>query len=291
MNVKNSIPANLVSIVFVSIAIVFVAKYYDSQSKNKKLEETIQLDKKIYTNDLKEIFNRYDSAVIKNKEVLALKTFATKTEITNTKESSKNNQSIITTNVKNNYSTIDSLKKALKSEQNNTRTLHNQIADLATKNKELQKQNATNENTLSVSKNLTATNVYANGIKIVSNNIIETRRFSSTEQIKVCFTLLENKAALKGNKDIYIQIVNPNNKVVSKIGESYTSGDKLLDFSAKTNIFYDNEELDVCVFVDPNKEDMSKVIKKMTSGLIDEDMPEKYVIWLIKKYKLENSNK
>jgi hypothetical protein len=39
------------------------------------------------------------------------------------------------------------------------------------------------------------------------------------------------------------------------------------------------------------KEDMSKVIKKMTSGLIDEDMPEKYVIWLIKKYKLENSNK
>lgn len=258
MNVKNSIPANLVSIVFVSIAIVFVAKYYDSQSKNKKLEETIQLDKKIYTNDLKEIFNRYDSAVIKNKEVLALKTFATKTEITNTKESSKNNQSIITTNVKNNYSTIDSLKKVLKSEQNNTRTLHNQIADLATKNKELQKQNATNENTLSVSKNLTATNVYANGIKIVSNNIIETRRFSSTEQIKVCFTLLENKAALKGNKDIYIQIVNPNNKVVSKIGESYTSGDKLLDFSAKTNIFYDNEELDVCVFVDPNKEDMSK---------------------------------
>lgn len=258
MNVKNSIPANLVSIVFVSIAIVFVAKYYDSQSKNKKLEETIQLDKKIYTNDLKEIFNRYDSAVIKNKEVLALKTFATKTEITNTKESSKNNESIITTNAKNNYSTIDSLKKALKSEQNNTRTLHNQIADLATKNKELQKQNATNENTLSVSKNLTATNVYANGIKIVSNNIIETRRFSSTEQIKVCFTLLENKAALKGNKDIYIQIVNPNNKVVSKIGESYTSGDKLLDFSAKTNIFYDNEELDVCVFVDPNKEDMSK---------------------------------
>ena len=25
----------------------------------------------------------------------------------------------------------------------------------------------------------------------------------------------------------------------------------------------------------------------MTTGLIDEDMPEKYVIWLIKKYKLE----
>jgi hypothetical protein len=258
MTVKYSIPAKLVSIVFVSIAITFVAKYYDSQDKNKKLEETIQLDKKIYTNDLKEIFNRYDSAVLKNKELVALKTLNPKAESANAKKHSENTEKAIVTIAINNNYTIDSLKAALKNEQNSNKTLSNQLTDLVSKNKELQKQNATNENTLSVSKNLTATNVYANGIKIVSNNIIETRRFSSTEQIKVCFTLLENKAALKGNKDIYIQIVNPKNKVVSKMGESFISGDKLLNFSAKTNIFYDNEELDVCVFVDPNKEDMSK---------------------------------
>ena len=95
MTVKYSIPAKLVSIVFVSIAITFVAKYDDSQDKNKQLEETIQLDKKIYTNDLKEIFNRYDSAVLKNKELVALKTLNPKAESANAKKHSENTEKAI----------------------------------------------------------------------------------------------------------------------------------------------------------------------------------------------------
>ena len=43
---------------------------------------------------------------------------------------------------------------------------------------------------------------------------------------------------------------------MSKNGEFVESEDKLLHFSAKTNIFYDNDQLDVCVFVDPNKNDL-----------------------------------
>ena len=80
----------------------------------------------------------------------------------------------------------------------------------------------------------------------------------ATEQIKVCFTLLENRATLKGGKDIFIQIINPKNKVVCKNGEYLEIGEKSLFYSAKTNIYYDNDELDVCVFVDPNKTDIIK---------------------------------
>ena len=50
----------------------------------------------------------------------------------------------------------------------------------------------------------------------MSNNIIETKRFMATEQIKVCFTLLENRATLKGGKDIFIQIINPKNNIDPK---------------------------------------------------------------------------
>ncbi len=60
----------LSSVVFVSTTMVFAVKYYDSQSKNKKLKETIQIDKKTYANDLKEIFNRYDSELLKNKNLI-----------------------------------------------------------------------------------------------------------------------------------------------------------------------------------------------------------------------------
>ena len=250
----------MTSVVFVSISLVFAVKYYDSLGKNKKLEETIQLDKKTYTNDLKEIFNRYDSELLKNETLVQSNIFK------------KRNDTVISKSVllkiKSTYEIhklvgnktfikkIDSLKTILKKQGDDNKSLVNQINLLINKNKELQKQNSNNENIITVSKNLTATNVYANGVKIVSNNIIETKRFSNTEQIKVCFTLLENKAALKGNKDLYIQIVNPNKKIVSKNGEFVESEDKLLHFSAKTNIFYDNDQLDVCVFVDPNKNDL-----------------------------------
>lgn len=262
MTVRNSLAAiKFATVVFVSTAVVFAVKYYDSQSKNKKLKETIQLDKKTYTNDLKEIFNRYDSEVLKNQQLVASKELNSKNETIIDKKTFKKAKKEISTNeidAKVFVSKIDSLEEVLKNQSDEDKKLNSQVSVLITKNKELQKQNSNNENILASSKNLTATNVYANGIKILSNNIIETKRFSNTEQIKVCFTLLENKAALKGNKDLYIQIVNPNNKVVNKNGESFKSGDRLLNFSAKTNIFYDNEELDVCVFVDPNKTDMSK---------------------------------
>lgn len=250
----------LTSVVFVSITMVFAVKYYDSQSKNKKLKEIIQIDKKTYTNDLKEIFNRYDFELLKNKKLIQSDILKERSEtiisrsVLKKVQNSNNNPELVANNTF--VKKIDSLKTTLKKQSDENESLVNQVNILINKNKELQKQNSNNENIITVSKNLTATNVYANGVKIVSNNIIETKRFSNTEQIKVCFTLLENKAALKGNKDLYIQIVNPKNKIVSKNGEFVETEDKLLHFSAKTNVFYDNDELDVCVFVDPNKNDV-----------------------------------
>lgn len=261
MTVRNSLTMiKLTSLIFISATIVFAVKYYDSQNKNTKLKETILLDKKTYTNDLREIFNRYDSELLKNKRLLETNFLNQNNQKpVNTTTFKKEKNKVVSSSVNKVFiRKIDSLNSILKEQDTENRTLTNQVGILVTKNKELQKQNSNNENILAASKNLTATNVYANGIKIVTNNIIETKRFSNTEQIKVCFTLLENKAALKGNKDIYIQIVNPKNKIVSKNGGYIGSGDRLLDYSAKTNIFYDNEDLDVCVFVDPNKDDILK---------------------------------
>jgi hypothetical protein len=250
------------SVVFVSTTMIFAVKYYESQSKNKKLKETIQIDKKTYTNDLKEIFNRYDSELLKNKNLIQSNVLKQRNTDINDKSVLKhdrdfNNNSEL---LKNNsfLRKIDSLKTCLRKQNDENKSLTDQINVLISKNRELQKQNSNNESIITVSKNLTATNVYANGIKIVSNNIIETKRFNNTEQIKVCFTLLENKAAMKGNKDLYIQIVNPNNKIVSKNGEFVEDKNKLLDYTTKTNVFYNNDELDVCVFVDPNKNDILK---------------------------------
>ncbi|QZK97057.1 hypothetical protein [Flavobacterium psychrophilum] len=251
----------LSSIIFISIAMVFAVKYHDSQNKYKKLKEAIQIDKKTYSNDLREIFNLYDSELLKNKKIIQYKNLKKENETVSNKRDLKNNKNLDNPvlALKNNFiKKIDSLNSNLKAQTEEKKHLENQLIALINKNKELQKHHANNENTAAISKNLKAIDISAKAIQIASNSIIETNRLSKTEQIKVCFTLLENKAALKGNKDLYIQILNPNNKIVNKNGEIAKTEDKLLNFSAKTNVFYDNDKLDVCLFVDPNKDDMQK---------------------------------
>ncbi|WP_310554613.1 hypothetical protein [Flavobacterium sp.] len=261
MTVRTSLAMiKLTSIFFVSTALVFAVKYFEVKNQNQKLKEAIELDKKTYTNDLKEIFDRYDAELLKNKKLTASK-INPKNELLTFSKTGLNNKNPLVKNLridKNLLKKIDSLKMLLKLGNQDNSLLASQINILVNKNKDLNRVNNRNENIIELSKSLTAMNVYANGIKIVSNNIIETKRFNATEQIKVCFTLQENKATLKGNKDIFVQIINPKNNVVSKNGENLEIGDKSLFYSAKTNIYYDNEELEVCVFVDPNKSDIVK---------------------------------
>lgn len=263
MSVKTSISiVKVASVIFGSTAIIFGVKYYQGDTQNHILKETIQLDRKNHNSELNEIFNRYDAALLKNKKLLESTTHSFQAI-------SESKKVIYKTILRNNYilkteeqdqllKKIDSLRALLSIENEHKRLLKSQVNNLVAKNKELQNQNLTNESMVSSSRNLTATNVYANGIKIVANNIIETKRFNKTEQIKVCFTLLENRATVKGANDIYIQIINPKKVVINKEDDFAEIGNKLLHYSAKTNVFYDNEELDVCVFVDSNKKDILK---------------------------------
>lgn len=259
MSVKNSVVLlKITSISVLSIAFVLGMKYYDSVEKYKKLQETNKIDKEAYTNDLKEILSRYDAEVQKNSFLSAIKELKENVP-TQPKSVVVKKQPAAALPVNKEYvKKIDSFKTVVKKQAYENSELNSEVSLLRDKNRELAKKNLVNENIISTSKNLTAINVVANGVKISANNIIETKRFNATDQVKVCFTLLENKAAIKGEKDIYIQIINPENKVVSKNGEVIESKDRLLRFSAKTNVYYDNEDLDVCVFVDPNKQDMLK---------------------------------
>ena len=249
-------------VVFITTSIAYAVKFFESKKENTKLKTIILIDKKTYANDLNEIFSRYDSEVVKNitLEDLYYNQNLIKTNADTIKKENYNFRSrAIYVNEDNSHQfTIDSLKMVLFNKNIQHVELSNRLQILINKNKDLNKQSDFNKVIIANNQNLTATNVFANGIKIVSNNIIETKRFNNTEQIKVCFTLLENKATIKGNKDIFIQIINPKNKVVSKNGDFVEMDDKSLYYSAKTNVYYDNEELDVCVFVDSNKSDVLK---------------------------------
>jgi hypothetical protein len=92
---------------------------------------------------------------------------------------------------------------------------------------------------------------------LVRNNgrIVETDRTRRADKIRTCFTINANEIAEKGDRILFIQVINPKNNV---LGEKSTVSfdDKILTYSATSNIFYDNEELDVCVLVNASEADL-----------------------------------
>lgn len=82
-----------------------------------------------------------------------------------------------------------------------------------------------------------------------NGKVVNTGRSSRADKIRACFTLLANSIATKGNRTIYLQVVNPKNNIVG--GQEFVQfEDESLFYSAFTNVFYENEELDVCIMVD-----------------------------------------
>ncbi|WP_034101808.1 hypothetical protein [Flavobacterium psychrophilum] len=115
----------LSSIIFISIAMVFAVKYHDSQNKYKKLKEAIQIDKKTYSNDLREIFNLYDSELLKNKKLIQYKNLKKENETVSNKRDLKNNKNLDNQvlALKNNFiNKIDSLNSNLKAQTEEKKT-------------------------------------------------------------------------------------------------------------------------------------------------------------------------
>lgn len=96
----------------------------------------------------------------------------------------------------------------------------------------------------------------AEGVLIRNNGkIVDTDRARRAQKVRTCFTLNENEIAEAGDKLLFVQVINPKNNV---IGEKATVNfeENILTYSATTNVFYENEALDVCVMVDAAESDL-----------------------------------
>jgi len=92
---------------------------------------------------------------------------------------------------------------------------------------------------------------------IIRNNgkIVDTKRAKRADKVRACFTLSPNSIAQKGDRLLYVQVINPKNNL---LGEKKTLEfeNGTLSYSALTKVFYENEELDVCVMVNSKEEDL-----------------------------------
>ena len=88
-----------------------------------------------------------------------------------------------------------------------------------------------------------------------SGKIVDTRRASRADKVRACFTLTPNIVAEKGDRLLFVQVINPQNNLLGdKKTIEFETG--TLNYSATTKVYYEQDELDVCVLVDALEDDL-----------------------------------
>ena len=88
-----------------------------------------------------------------------------------------------------------------------------------------------------------------------SGKIVDTKRASRADKVRACFTISPNAIAAAGERNLYLQVINPKNNL---IGSRMTLplGEESLYYSASTQVDFQQEEIDVCIMVGAQEEDL-----------------------------------
>lgn len=89
------------------------------------------------------------------------------------------------------------------------------------------------------------------GFGIIERNSgrqIPTERAKRSDKIKVCFTVAKNNLAKSGDKELYVQVIDPENNVLGSNDQIQFEG-QVLNYSLISRFNYENRNLNVCEFV------------------------------------------
>jgi hypothetical protein len=240
---------NILKISTFSLAIVCLLSaiyFYKSEDSFKKFKEKAKAENQLKQNNLDEILRKYDSvnfiSKLHNIETIVSPSFI-ETKFKNESFENLDLQSInkqiklLKFSIENDKSQIDFLAKKI-------------ILDESTLGKlESLKQPEVNKK---VNK-LSVLNITARGVKILSDKLPKSKN-KKIQEIRICFTVEGNELVKKGDKQFYIQVVNPKNQIISLENTFIELKDIKLIYSAKVDAAYNQKDIDVCTYVDLEKD-------------------------------------
>lgn len=98
------------------------------------------------------------------------------------------------------------------------------------------------------------------GFGIIEKNSgrqIPTERAKRSDKVKVCFTVAKNTIANAGEKELYVQVIDPLNNVLGS-NDQIQFEEQVLNYSLISRFNYENRNLNVCEFV--SKSDDEKFV-------------------------------
>ncbi len=150
--------------------------------------------------------------------------------------------------------TIDSLNSANLKLQKEKRYAMNTIEQKTLAINALEEANDALNKTIDEAAILKANGIAVETFKINNSKKRSTLRARRVNAMDVCIHLTENPLTEKGKKEIYIQIVSPDNNIIADKGEVFFDNSSLI-YSKKEIINFDNKDLNICSTVATYKED------------------------------------
>jgi hypothetical protein len=83
-----------------------------------------------------------------------------------------------------------------------------------------------------------------------SGKLIPTERARRTDKLRVCFTVTKNTLVADGDKEFFVQVLDPSDNVLG-LNEQVQFEDKVLNYSLISRFNYESKNLDICEFLDP----------------------------------------
>ncbi|MFN5633898.1 MAG: hypothetical protein ACK49D_04445 [Flavobacteriia bacterium] len=107
---------------------------------------------------------------------------------------------------------------------------------------------------------LQAYNFSSGGFRMKLNNLPEpASRAKQVVQIKSSFTLSENPITAAGKKTVYMQVINPDGKVLqTRTSNTVSTENGVVAYSDKKEIDYQNQRLDIAIYYDLRGEELVK---------------------------------
>ncbi|MBT8273969.1 MAG: chromosome partitioning protein ParA [Bacteroidia bacterium] len=93
--------------------------------------------------------------------------------------------------------------------------------------------------------------VNLNGFGVIvrsSGKLIPTERARRTDKIRVCYTVTKNTLVIPGDKEFFVQVIDPKNNVLGS-NQQIQFGEKTLNYSLVSKFNYENANLDICEFI------------------------------------------
>lgn len=266
---KNNNKSILIALVVLVVALVVYLVYSNQQHtkltneiEQEKIEVGVQLDSMIvkYEDAISENTSMRQELEFERDRIMVLRDSLRETKATN-------------------YATISRLRRRIAQLEETNRKLFRLNDSLTGKNRELTrdldlatikiKEEVARADTLTIENlDLSAKVEIGQMLKIKDAKIlamrqknngqyVETKRSRYTDAFRVNFTIDANAIAEKGEKSVYVQLVDAAGNVVVSQGEVQLPA-TMLAYSDSTTVDYLNQEVDVISLIEVNRDDISK---------------------------------